>query len=79
MPATGSLAPDATIDFDFDITSIMDEGTATYTVEIISNNDGSVAGTYTFEVFTPSEPRAMNSVGRVILTGSWPGAAMRWC
>lgn len=59
VPASGTLAPDATIDFDFDITSIMDEGAATYTMEIISNNDNSVVGTYTFEVFTPSEPRAM--------------------
>jgi hypothetical protein len=59
VPGVGSLSPDETIDFDFDITSIVDEGAATYTIEIVSNSDDSVVGTYTFEAFTPSEPHGV--------------------
>lgn len=59
VPATGLLSPDETVDFDFDVTSIVDEGAASYTVEIVSNNDGSVVDSFTFEAFTPSEPHGL--------------------
>jgi hypothetical protein len=59
VPVAGTLAPDETIDFDFDITSIVDQGAATYTIEIVSNSDDSVVGTYVFEAFTPSEPHGV--------------------
>jgi hypothetical protein len=59
VPATGTLAPDETIDFDFDVTSVIDEGAATYTIEVVSNNDNSLVGTYTFNAFTPSESHGL--------------------
>jgi hypothetical protein len=59
VPAMGDLLPGETVDFDFDVTSLFDEGTATYTVAIVSNGDNSVAGTYTFDVVMPTEDRAM--------------------
>lgn len=59
VPASGSLYPGETIDFDFDVTSTADGGAATYTIEVVSNSDGSVIGTYTLEAFTPSEPHGL--------------------
>ncbi len=55
VPAVGMVDPGGTVDFDFDVTSLMDEGPASYTIEILSNTDGSVVGTWTFDVVTPSE------------------------
>ena len=59
VPATGALAPGETIDFDFDITSLFDEGTGNYTVSLVSNGDGSVAGSWHYVASTPTEEFAL--------------------
>ncbi len=59
VPSHGSLAPYETVDFDFDISTGFEEGAATYTIEIISNNDGTLVRTFTFDAFTPSESHAL--------------------
>ena len=59
VPAIGTIAPGSTVDFDFDVTSLMDEGPARYNIEVISNGDGSVVGTWTFDVMTPTDGYAM--------------------
>ena len=59
IPAEGSLAPGATVDFSFDVTSLFDEGTGSYTISLVSDNDGSVAGTWYYDVATPTEDYAL--------------------
>ena len=54
VPAHGEMAPGQTIDFDFDVTSLTDQGHAYYTIQIVSNSDGAVAGTWTFDARTPT-------------------------
>jgi len=71
VPEVGNLNPGETMDFDFDILSVDDEGHAYYTIEIKSNNDDSVVDYFHFEAFTPTEERALLfSPGEGVIGGS---------
>lgn len=59
VPAMGDLLPGETVDFDFDVTSLFDEGEGLYTIDIVSNNDASQAGSYQFHAALPGEGLAM--------------------
>ena len=66
VPAAGTLAPGETMDFDFDVTSLFDTGEGQLLIEIVSNTDGSVAGSWTYTARTPVEGYAMllaNDIG----------------
>lgn len=55
VPETGTLAPGAEMLFDFDVTSLFDEGPGTFTLTFSSNGNPAVSETLTFSVATPVE------------------------
>ncbi|HOX25521.1 MAG TPA: FlgD immunoglobulin-like domain containing protein [Candidatus Krumholzibacteria bacterium] len=59
VPVVGDVPPGGTVDFDFDITSLTDSGHAIHTIVITSNGDGAVAGTWTFDAWTPTAPHGI--------------------
>jgi len=59
VPADGNLAPGETMDFDLDVTTLMDAGAGSFDVQIYSNSNGELMGHWTYEIFTPSEPLAL--------------------
>ncbi len=66
VPAAGTLAAGETMDFDFDVTSLADAGEGQLLIEIVSNNDGTVAGSWTYTARTPVDGLAMllaNDIG----------------
>jgi hypothetical protein len=59
VPAEGQLPPDEDFEISFDVTSVFESGTGTYTVELVSDNDPTVRDTWTFTTQLPQEGRAM--------------------
>jgi hypothetical protein len=57
VPVIGSVEPGGEVVFDFDVTSGEGPGTAQLEVEIVSNQDGSVQGSWTFDVRSPEGER----------------------
>jgi hypothetical protein len=65
-----TVAPGETVDLAYDVTSLFDEGPASYEIQIVSQNDASVAGTWTYDASTPAEGRALLfSSGETLLAG----------
>jgi hypothetical protein len=59
IPETGTLAPGESEELIFDITTLLDEGTGSFTITIVSDSDGAVIDSWDYEVSTVSEDHAL--------------------